>query len=157
MEDYSLTILGQFGNAKFSTISIGAITPFSRQIFFTRLCEGAQMQMRRAKVPFDNLSAIFISIFHGDHYFGIFGLLASMNLFGRKNISKYMHPKGQRNSFVFSSATKNCFFRWNLFLFPKNLFHVFIKVKIIQFIPFTFRIGLIVGGSILQKKRKGET
>ncbi len=46
--------------------------------------EGTQMQMRKYHVPFGRLKNIFISHLHGDHIFGIFGLLSSLNLLGRK-------------------------------------------------------------------------
>lgn len=46
--------------------------------------EGTQMQMSRFKIKKNRISHIFISHLHGDHYFGLFGLLNSMGLSGRK-------------------------------------------------------------------------
>lgn len=45
--------------------------------------EGTQLQLRKYKVRFQRLQYIFISHLHGDHFLGIFGLLASMSLLGR--------------------------------------------------------------------------
>jgi ribonuclease Z len=45
--------------------------------------EGTQIQMRRFRIKFGKIKNIFISHLHGDHYFGIFGLLSSYNLLGR--------------------------------------------------------------------------
>lgn len=45
--------------------------------------EGAQVQMQRYGVKWRNLEYIFISHLHGDHYFGLPGLINSMNLLGR--------------------------------------------------------------------------
>lgn len=45
--------------------------------------EGTQLQLRKYKVRFQRVQYLFISHLHGDHYLGIFGLLASMNLLGR--------------------------------------------------------------------------
>jgi ribonuclease Z len=45
--------------------------------------EGTQIQMQRYSIRWRRLKRIFISHLHGDHYFGLFGLLTSMSLQGR--------------------------------------------------------------------------
>ena len=45
--------------------------------------EGTQTQMQRYEIRWGRIDHIFISHLHGDHYFGIFGLLTSMSLLGR--------------------------------------------------------------------------
>lgn len=45
--------------------------------------EGTQIQMQRYGIRWRRLKRIFISHLHGDHYFGLFGLLTSMSLQGR--------------------------------------------------------------------------
>jgi len=45
--------------------------------------EGTQIQMRKYGVHFQKITTIFISHLHGDHYFGLVGLLSTMNLLGR--------------------------------------------------------------------------
>jgi ribonuclease Z len=47
--------------------------------------EGTQIQLRRSKLPFAKISAVFISHMHGDHFYGIFGVIASFAMLGRKN------------------------------------------------------------------------
>ena len=41
--------------------------------------EGAQMQFRRTHVHFAKINAIFISHLHGDHCFGLLGLLSTLD------------------------------------------------------------------------------
>lgn len=52
-------------------------------LFLIDCGEGTQQQMRRMKVSFQKIDAIFISHIHGDHVFGLFGLLNSMAMYGR--------------------------------------------------------------------------
>lgn len=54
--------------------------------FFLIDCgEATQIQLRKYKIKFQRINHIFISHLHGDHYFGLVGLLSSMHLLGRKN------------------------------------------------------------------------
>ena len=45
--------------------------------------EGTQMQMAKYKIKRSKITRIFISHLHGDHYYGLIGLLTSMGLLGR--------------------------------------------------------------------------
>lgn len=45
--------------------------------------EGTQLQMAKYKIKKSKISHIFISHLHGDHYFGLIGLLSSMSLLSR--------------------------------------------------------------------------
>ena len=45
--------------------------------------EGTQTQMRRQRIGFNKVVAIFISHIHGDHCFGLIGMLSSFGLLGR--------------------------------------------------------------------------
>jgi ribonuclease Z len=56
--------------------------------------EGTQMQIRKYGVRFQRINHILISHLHGDHYFGLVGLISTMRLMGRdKNLAIY-GPKG---------------------------------------------------------------
>jgi ribonuclease Z len=63
--------------------------------FFLIDCgEGTQIQLRRFKLGFAKINRIFISHIHGDHVFGLFGLLSSFQLLGRKN-ELHIHGPGE--------------------------------------------------------------
>ncbi len=55
------------------------------RLFMIDCGEGAQMQMRRAGLSFLKIEHICLSHIHGDHVFGIFGLLSTMGMLGRSS------------------------------------------------------------------------
>lgn len=56
--------------------------------------EGTQVQLRKAKARFSKINNIFISHLHGDHCFGLPGLIASFRLLGRETALNVYGPKG---------------------------------------------------------------
>ncbi|MBY5950391.1 ribonuclease Z [Algoriphagus marincola] len=56
--------------------------------------EGTQMQLRRFRLKYSKINYIFISHLHGDHYFGLIGLLSSFHLARRSNPLTIFGPKG---------------------------------------------------------------
>jgi ribonuclease Z len=95
---FNVTILGS-----------GAATPTLRRFPTSQLIncnekyilidcgEGSQIQMRRFKQKFQKISLILISHLHGDHYFGLAGLISSFVLLGRTSKLKIICPKGLKN------------------------------------------------------------
>lgn len=45
--------------------------------------EGTQMQLRRTRIHFNKVSAVFISHLHGDHCFGLIGMISTFGILGR--------------------------------------------------------------------------
>ena len=46
--------------------------------------EGTQLQIRRSRINFNKIQAVFISHIHGDHCFGLIGMISTFGLQGRK-------------------------------------------------------------------------
>lgn len=59
--------------------------------------EGAQRQMRQQRLSFNKLVAIFISHLHGDHCFGLPGLISSLGMLGRTGDLHIIGPGGLRS------------------------------------------------------------
>ena len=53
------------------------------KLFMIDCGEGAQLQIRRSGLSFERLGHIFISHIHGDHCFGLIGLISTFGLLGR--------------------------------------------------------------------------
>jgi ribonuclease Z len=64
------------------------------QFFLIDCGEGTQIQMRKNNISLQSINQIFISHLHGDHYFGLFGFLSSVNLLGRTKKLEIFGPKG---------------------------------------------------------------
>jgi ribonuclease Z len=56
--------------------------------------EGTQVRLRRQKVKFSRIRHIFISHLHGDHYFGLIGLLSTFSLLSRTAELHIHAPQG---------------------------------------------------------------
>lgn len=56
--------------------------------------EATQLQMRKFKVKFQNIQLVLISHLHGDHVFGLSGLISTMQLLGRTAPMTIIGPKG---------------------------------------------------------------
>lgn len=61
--------------------------------------EGAQIQFRRSRIHFGKINAIFISHLHGDHCFGLLGLLSTFGMLGRTSSLKVYAPKEYESLF----------------------------------------------------------
>jgi len=63
--------------------------------FFLIDCgEGTQVQLRKYQLSYQRINHVFISHLHGDHYFGLIGLISSMHLLGRnKDLHIYAHQE----------------------------------------------------------------
>ncbi len=64
------------------------------QLFLIDCGEGTQVQLRKNKVKFSRIDHIFISHLHGDHFFGLPGLISTFRLLGRKKELHVYGPKG---------------------------------------------------------------
>lgn len=84
MNKFEVTILGS-GSAlpTLKKRPTSQLVQYSNKYFLIDCGEGTQVQVRKAKVSFLKISHIFISHLHGDHYFGLIGLISSMHLLGR--------------------------------------------------------------------------
>jgi len=92
-----LTILGSSSALPTSQRYPSAHVLNAHERFFLIDCgEGTQMQLRKYRIRFGRIHHIFISHLHGDHIFGLYGLLSSMNLSGRESAINLYAPAGFR-------------------------------------------------------------
>ncbi|AFL85720.1 metal-dependent hydrolase, beta-lactamase superfamily III [Belliella baltica DSM 15883] len=56
--------------------------------------EGTQIQLRRFKLKYSRIDYIFISHLHGDHYFGLMGMISTFHLHKRSKLLTIYGPQG---------------------------------------------------------------
>lgn len=61
------------------------VVTLDEHLFLVDCGEGTQMQMAKYRIRRSRIHHIFISHLHGDHYFGLIGLITSMGLLGREH------------------------------------------------------------------------
>lgn len=95
MQEFSLTILGCSSAIPTSKRNpTSQILKVAGCLFLIDCGEATQIQLRRYKIKFQKIEAIFISHLHGDHYLGLMGLLSSMHLLGRTRKLEIFSPPG---------------------------------------------------------------
>jgi ribonuclease Z len=67
------------------------------RLFLIDCGEGTQIQLRRNKIAFSKIKHIFISHLHGDHYYGLIGLISTLNLLGLKSDIHIYAPSEIKN------------------------------------------------------------
>ena len=90
-----LTILGCYA-ATPRTLSnpTSQVLEIKNKVFLIDCAEGTQVQLRKSKVKFSKISHIFISHLHGDHFYGLIGLISTFSLLNRENDLHVFGPKG---------------------------------------------------------------
>lgn len=69
------------------------VVNINEQLFLVDAGEGVQRQMARCGISPLKLRAVFISHLHGDHVFGLFPLLSTLGLYGRRTPLKIYAPR----------------------------------------------------------------
>ena len=90
-----LTILGcHSATPRWNSNPTAQVLEVKGHLFLIDCGEGTQVQLRRFKVKFSRIRHIFISHLHGDHFFGLVGLISTFRLLGRESELHVYGPKG---------------------------------------------------------------
>jgi len=90
-----LTILGcHSATPSQNTNPTSQVLEIKNHVFLIDCGEGTQVQLRKHKVKFARIKHIFISHLHGDHYFGLVGLISTFRLLTRESELHIYAPKG---------------------------------------------------------------
>jgi len=118
--------------------------------------EGTQIQLRRNKINFSKIQHIFISHLHGDHYYGLIGLISTMNLMGIKgDLHIYAHSKIKnllqpQLDFIRGDMTVRPVFHPLHFKKPQTIF----ESRSVEVISFPVKHSLPTCGFLFREKQK---
>lgn len=90
-----LSILGCYSaTPKVNTNPTAQVLEINNHLFLIDCGEGTQVQLRKHKIKFNRIKHIFISHLHGDHCFGLAGLISTFRLLTREADLHIYAPKG---------------------------------------------------------------
>ncbi|NAS30251.1 ribonuclease Z [Flavobacteriaceae bacterium R38] len=90
-----LTILGCFSaTPRTFNNPTSQLLEVKGNLFLIDCGEGTQVQLRKQKIKFSRIKHIFISHLHGDHFYGLPGLISTFHLLGREAELNIYGPKG---------------------------------------------------------------
>ncbi|HIE44623.1 MAG TPA: MBL fold metallo-hydrolase, partial [Flavobacteriaceae bacterium] len=91
----NLTILGcHSATPRTDSHTTSQFLEINNRNFLIDCGEGTQVQLRKYKVKFSKISHIFISHLHGDHFYGLIGLISTFSLLNREKDLHIFGPKG---------------------------------------------------------------
>lgn len=119
MNLFNVTILGN-GSAVPTSFQhpTSQIVTYGGKRFMIDCGEGTQMQMIKHQTGHKHINHIFISHLHGDHYFGLIGIINTFHLFGRKKPLHIYAPAALEEIINSQLAVSNTTLRYSL------VFHV---------------------------------
>ena len=111
-----LTILGCYA-ATPRTFSnpTSQVLEIRNRMFLIDCAEGTQVQLRKNKIKFSKISHIFISHLHGDHFYGLVGLVSSFMLLNRTTDLHIYGPKGIKEVILLQLRLSNSWTSYGLF------------------------------------------
>lgn len=152
-----LTILGCYAaTPRTLTNPTSQVLEIRNRMFLIDCAEGTQVQLRKNKLKFSKINHIFISHLHGDHFYGLIGLLSTFMLFNRQTDLHVYGPKGIKEIILLQLRLSESFTGYNLYfheLASKESEVIFEDEKVIvKTIPLKHRV--YTNGFLFQEKPK---
>jgi len=112
----NLTILGCYAaTPRTLTNPTSQVLEIRNRMFLIDCGEGTQVQLRKNKVRFSKINHVFISHLHGDHFFGLIGLVSTFSLLNRKTDLHVHGPKGIKEIILLQLRLSNSWTGYNLY------------------------------------------
>jgi len=111
-----LTILGCYAaTPRTFTNPTSQVLEIKNRIFLIDCGEATQVQLRKNKIKFSKINHIFISHLHGDHVYGLIGLVSTFMLLNRTNDLHIYGPKGIKEMITLQLRLSNSWTSYGLY------------------------------------------
>lgn len=111
-----LTILGCYAaTPRTFTNPTAQVLEIRNRMFLIDCGEGTQVQLRKNKIKFSKINHIFISHLHGDHFYGLVGLVSTFMLLNRVNDLHIYGPKGIKEVITLQLRLSNSWTSYGLY------------------------------------------
>jgi len=111
-----LNILGCYAATPRSfTNPTSQVLEMKNELFLIDCGEGTQVQLRRNKIKFSKIKHIFISHLHGDHCYGLVGLISTFRLLNRETELHVYGPKGIKEIITLQLKLSNSWTNYPLY------------------------------------------
>ncbi|GAA4270343.1 ribonuclease Z [Hyunsoonleella aestuarii] len=90
------------------------VLEINKHMFLIDCGEGSQVQLRKHKIKFNRIKHIFISHLHGDHFFGLVGLISTFRLLTREADLHIYGPKGIKEVITLQMKLADSWTNYNL-------------------------------------------
>lgn len=112
-----LTILGCYSaTPRALTNTTSQVLEISNHMFLIDCGEGTQVHLRKHKIKFNRIKHVFISHLHGDHFFGLVGLISTFRLLGRETDLHVYGPVGVKEVITLQMKLADSWTNYNLFI-----------------------------------------
>jgi ribonuclease Z len=91
------------------------VLEIKNHLFLIDCGEGTQVQLRKHKIKFSRINHIFISHLHGDHFYGLIGLISTFMLLNRENDLHIYGPVGIKEIILMQLRASGSYTGYNLF------------------------------------------
>lgn len=116
-----LTILGCYSaTPRTDSNPTSQVLEINNHMFLIDCGEGTQVELRRNKVKFARIKHIFISHLHGDHFFGLVGLISTFRLLTREADLHIYCPQGLKEVITLQMKLADSWTNYQLFFHELN-------------------------------------
>lgn len=157
MTKFDIKILG-CGSALPTTMHMPSsqLVEMNGKLFMIDCGEGTQLQMRKYGVRMGKLHSIFISHLHGDHVFGLPGLISTLGLLGRTaELTIYAHQElEQFINPLLNFFCKNLSYNVRLVLLRRKGYNLIYENRSISVFSFPLKHRIATSGFLFKEKEK---